>query len=476
MSGKRKIPGISVYQRGKSWAYLVESEPDLLTGKRNRKYEGGFKTEDEALKAALKAKEALDSGRYVAPSRRTVKAFMAEWLVTVEQEVKPSTFANYTDNTRSYVNPIIGERKLQDITVPVLNEFYRHLLKSGRRKPDKNSAMYEYWKARKEMRGGLGPGPTEISKACGTTYAAARAAVARFQRGRAPKPYTPGLAPKSVKNVHRMLHRALKDAVAWQYMTFNPAEHASLPRQKRKGSRISAPPWTVEQLGTWLRLAALDRFGGLWVLAATTGMRRSELAGVQHDLLELWAVCGACEARQEVRRETCSECDSKDIARYGALGIADTRVVVAGRATDEDGKSDDSVRTIALDPFTVESLIPYLDMIDQERTDFGSEYPDHGKLMVYEDGRRLHPDTVTRRFNRLVDAAGVPRVRLHDVRHTYATLAMDNGVDPKILSDRVGHANMNVTFQIYTHRSTGHDREAAEKMASLIKDAMDRAS
>ena len=76
--------------------------------------------------------------------------------------------------------------------------------------------------------------------------------------------------------------------------------------------------------------------------------------------------------------------------------------------------------------------------------------------------------TGTRRFNRLVDKAGVRRIRLHDVRHTYATLLLDVGVQPKIVSDRMGHANMNVTFQIYGHHSTGRDREAADLVGGLV--------
>jgi hypothetical protein len=70
----------------------------------------------------------------------------------------------------------------------------------------------------------------------------------------------------------------------------------------------------------------------------------------------------------------------------------------------------------------------------------------------------VHPDTVTDRFNRLVDRAGVKRIRLHDVRHTYATVSLDSGVDPKIVSDRIRHANMAYTLTTYTYRSTGKDR------------------
>jgi integrase len=75
---------------------------------------------------------------------------------------------------------------------------------------------------------------------------------------------------------------------------------------------------------------------------------------------------------------------------------------------------------------------------------------------------------ITRRFDRLVDRAKVRRIRLHDVRHTYATLSLDSGIDPKIVSDRIGHANMAYTLQIHVHRSTGRDRQAAETVAALI--------
>lgn len=95
-----------------------------------------------------------------------------------------------------------------------------------------------------------------------------------------------GLAPKTVKNVHRMLHRAFKDAVAWDYLALNPAEHASLPRAQRRG-RTRPKPWTVDELAAWLRVALSDRFAALWLLAAITGMRRSELAGVDRELLDL---------------------------------------------------------------------------------------------------------------------------------------------------------------------------------------------
>lgn len=241
-----------------------------------------------------------------------------------------------------------------------------------------------------------------------------------------------------------MLHRAFKDAVAWEYLTLNPAEHASLPREQRRG-RTRPTPWTVDELAAWLRVALSDRFAAMWLLAATTGMRRSELAGADRDLLDV---------------------------DPGTLRIADTRVVVNGHTVESDGKTESGVRTISLDGFTVALLRSYLALLDREREAFGAGYPAHGKLMRYEDGRPLHADTITRRFNRLVDLAGVRRIRLHDIRHTYVTVSLNSGVTPKILSDRIGHSDLSVTFQVYGHRSTGLDRDAAELVAKLIRDAL----
>ncbi|HEX6403929.1 MAG TPA: tyrosine-type recombinase/integrase [Pseudonocardiaceae bacterium] len=420
-------------------------EPDPLTGRRRRENRGGFDTEDAAWNEAIEAQRRHEKGRHVSPSRKSVADFMTEWLDAIESSLKPSTRQNYADYNSAYVGPTIGDRRLQDITVPVLNMLYRHLLTTGRRKTDKNTVMYSYWSARRSEREGLGPNPSEIARQCGVTIYAARAAVLRYRRGRVPDNSGSGLAAKTVKNVHRMLHRAFKDAVAWDYLAQNPAEHASLPRQQR-GGHTRPKPWTVDELATWLRVALSDRFAALWLLAATTGMRRSELAGVDRDLLDL------------------------DV---GTLTIADTRIVVNGYTIESDGKTESGVRTISLDGDTVALLRSYLMLLDSEREAFGPGYPTHGKLMRYEDGRPLHADTITRRFNRLVDLAGVRRIRLHDIRHTYATLSLDSGVTPKIVSDRIGHSDLSVTFQVYGNRSTGQDREAAELVAGLIREALD---
>jgi integrase len=184
-----------------------------------------------------------------------------------------------------------------------------------------------------------------------------------------------------------------------------------------------------------------DRDAGVWVLASTTSMRRSELAGANRNRLDLDG---------------------------GMLAIEDTRVVVDGIASESDGKSAAGWRTISLDPLTVAYLRRHLAMLDAEKEAFGDSYHDAGWLVCHPDGRPVHPDTITDRFNKLVDRAGVKRIRLHDVRHTYATVSLDAGVNPKIVSDRIGHANMAYTLALYTHPSTGKDRAAAESIAGVL--------
>jgi integrase len=103
---------------------------------------------------------------------------------------------------------------------------------------------------------------------------------------------------------------------------------------------------------------------------------------------------------------------------------------------------------MALDPDTWSALETYLRSWREERRLLGQTT---GLLFVWPDGRPLHPDTITSVFNRHCDAAGLPRIRLHDVRHSYATAALRAGVSPKIVSERLGHATVAFTLQTYVH-------------------------
>jgi integrase len=157
----------------------------------------------------------------------------------------------------------------------------------------------------------------------------------------------PGLEPKTVVNTHRMLHRAWEDFTAWGWVKRNVVSDAHPPRVPRKGRNV----WTVTQLQAFLQRARSDRFFALWVLEATSGMRRSELAGARRKLLDLDA---------------------------GTLAIEATRVSVDGRVVESDGKTENAQHVLALDPFTLGALSSHMEMLDRERAEFGPDYEDHG--------------------------------------------------------------------------------------------------
>jgi integrase len=234
-----------------------------------------------------------------------------------------------------------------------------------------------------------------------------------------------------------MLHRAWEDFTVWGWAKRNVVADAHPPRVPRKGRKV----WTVAQLQRFLQYARSDRFFALWVLEATSGMRRCELAGARLDLLDLDA---------------------------GTLAIEVTRVVVDGRVIESDGKTENAQHVLALDPFTLAVLKAHVEQLARERRELGPDYQDHGVLFCWEDGRPPHPDTITRRFKRLAAAAGLPEIDLHDVRHSYATAGRDAKIDWKALSQRIGHADVAFTMKQYVQTDLEADRRVATTLAELI--------
>ena len=170
-------------------------------------------------------------------------------------------------------------------------------------------------------------------------------------------------------------------------------------------------------------------------------MRRCELAGARVDGLDFEA---------------------------GTLMLETTRVVVDGQVVQSDGKTEHAQRLVVLDPFTLALLRTHLEMLSQERAEFGPDHHNHGLLFCWEDGRPPHPDTITRRFGNLVEAAGLPKIRLQDVRHSYATAGRDAKIDWKVLSERIGHSDVAFTMKQYVQTDLEVHRQVATTLAELI--------
>jgi integrase len=426
-----------VYRRGKTFTYVFDGPPDPLTGERQQVTKGGWKTEAEAWKECRTAMKRAEEGRHVAPSRRTLRAYLVdEWLPAIKTSTAATTWGNWKVYAESYVLPTLGNVRLQELTAPRLQAFYTHLLSAGRIKVDLSSAMYTAWKSARAK--GKESTARQVAEATGASLYTARAALRRFRAGVVPTTRTAGLEPKTVRNIHIMLHAALSNAANWRYVVENVAEQVRPPRVPRRKPTV----WTPAQLRTFLTFVRLDRFYPLYLLAATTGLRRAELCGLRWSALDLDA---------------------------GTLSVVpDTRVVVNGQAQDSDGKTDNAPRMLALDPLTVAALREWRSRQESERAFFDRDYQDTNRVFVWEDGRPVHPDVIRQRFNRLSLRCGLPHIRLHDMRHSYATAALKAGVHLKIVSARLGHASETFTASVYQHALPGMDREAAGTIAALF--------
>ncbi len=228
------------------------------------------------------------------------------------------------------------------------------------------------------------------------------------------------------------------DAVNWKYLVDNPASRVKPPRRARTRRQV----WNTEEIRTFLTSIRDDRFAALFLLELTTGIRRGQVCGIKWSAVDL---------------------------DEGRITIHDNLVVVGGHAVDKSGgKTRNADKTISIDQATVAALRRWRDAQNVEREFFGTDYASGDYVFTYQDGRPVHPDSIRQRFDRLAQAAGLPRITFHDLRHSYATGALRAGVSPKIVSERIGHANVGFFLETYAHVLENDDREAAEQAASFL--------
>ncbi len=184
-----------------------------------------------------------------------------------------------------------------------------------------------------------------------------------------------------------------------------------------------------------------DRLFALWRLLAATGMRRGEVLGLGGEDLDMEA---------------------------GAVTIRRAWIPVDGVARFSEPKSRRSRRTIALDPVTLEALKHHAARQADEQSGWQEGLAAAGLLFTRPDGRPLVPWAVSTAFGKHSRAAMLPAIPLHGLRHTYATLALTSGVNPRIVSGRLAHATVALTLDVYSHVLPQADREAADRIAALL--------
>ena len=252
-----------------------------------------------------------------------------------------------------------------------------------------------------------------------------------------------GLAPVTVRKVQIILRSTFARALKRGWITANPALQAESPP-----ARACKPPmfpvWSPQELQRFLSCTQGHPYYAAFHLAATTGLRRGELLGLR------W-----CDVDLE----------------NALLQVLQTVIVVNAEVLIETPKSASSRRGVDLDARTVEVLRQHNRTMTNAHVRGGSPDLVHGSALVFSraGGEPLHPALFSYWFQRQVELAGLRRIRLHDLRHTHATLALQAGVHPKVVCERLGHSSITVTLDTYSHVLPTMQRDAAEQVAALIK-------
>ena len=330
-----------------------------------RRYVSG-KTKEGTRSKLRSARADADRGLVFDSPDLKVGAFLTSWLHdSVKGSVKPITHDSYQRLVNKHVIPAIGNVKLSKLSPAHLQGFYRSKLDGG-------------------------------------------------------------LSPRTVQYVHVVLHRALKQALRWGYVTRNVSEAVDPPKVPKK----EFTPLSPEQARAFLQAARGDRLEALYVLAVHTGMRQGELLALKWDDVDLEA---------------------------GVLRVRGT-------------KTARSRRTATLSEAALESLRNHLTRQLEEIDWAGSLWRENGLVFATQIGTPLNRHNLARRsFKPLLEAAGVPRIRFHDLRHTCATILLSRGVHAKFVQELLGHATIPITLDTYSHVLPGMGGGTAEAMDEALR-------
>lgn len=202
--------------------------------------------------------------------------------------------------------------------------------------------------------------------------------------------------------------------------------------------------WTAEELRTFVRATASHRWSAVWMLLATTGMRRGEILGLRWIDVDLSA---------------------------GTITISSTRIRFGKTTATSTPKTARGNRTIAVGPATCAALRTWKRTQAAERLQLGVGRERDDLVVTGVDGSPPNPEAFSTLFRKLSEQVGLPVIRLHDLRHSYATNALADGVPVKVLSQRIGHADVGVTLSVYAHVMPGDDEDAARRAEALLADS-----
>ena len=250
--------------------------------------------------------------------------------------------------------------------------------------------------------------------------------VDRIEAKKKPK----GLAPKTVRNIHQMIGSAYNLAMEQRLVTKNPTQGCALPKVEHKEMKTL----TADQLGAFFQEARDSGVYELYYLDLATGLRRGELLGLKWTDIDLDR--GVLKIQRAISRQN-------------------------GKVVEAPLKTKNAYRTLPLSADAIDVLM------QQRRKTGNSEW-----VFPSPTGGPMSPDSVLHMLQRVLKRAGLPRIRFHDLRHTFATMALQNGVDVKTVSSMLGHYSAGFTLDTYAHVTTDAQLKAAQTMGNILSRAV----
>lgn len=361
--------------------YTVGRDPG--TGKQVQRSVYGT-TQQEVRKKLAQLTVEIDSGIYKEPCKMKVGEWLEIWVADYLGGVKPATAFLYGEQIRLHIKPALGSVKLEALTTPAIQRFYNQL------------------------------GMEREGKA--------------------------GLSPKTVKNIHGILHEALQQACKVGYIRFNPSDACTLPRVEKKEIR----PLDEEQITTFLKAIEGHRHEILYKVALFTGMREGELLGLMWDCVDFEK--GVITVKRQLRREQ---------KKGGTYYITTPK--------------NDKPRTIAPAPWVMKLLRAQRFRQAEQRLKAGPLWEDSGMVFTNETGGYLSYRTVYDCFKRVVAQIGAPATRFHDLRHTFAVASLRAGDDIKTVQGNLGHHTAAFTLDVYGHVTEQMKEDSAQRMEAYIE-------
>jgi integrase len=377
----------------KRWALVV------YTGKRQGKdghlrdahrWVRGFATKKKAQAELTRILKAMDEGSYVEPTRDTLAEFLDRWLSTAKPNLAGKTYERYKQIVDSDIKPQIGHIKLAKLQPAQIAEFYTWALTCGRKRSEGS------------------------------------------------------LSARTVLHIHRLLHRALRQAVLWQIRPTNPTDAVEAPRPVDK------------------EMNALDEDGSAWLIEAAVG--------TPFCMPIVYGLCTALR-RGEILAQRWRDVDLV----AGQLTVAQTLEQTRTGGLKFKIPKGKKRRVVSMPPFLKEMLEVHQKDQAKFRALFGKDYKtDLDLVIALPDGSPWKPDSFSAAYADFALKIGLAHIRFHDLRHSHASQLLRQRVPVKTVQERLGHANATITLNTYAHVLAGDDQLAVENFELKLRSAIEK--